>query len=45
MNRSGVGYQCSGNMSGWTKCPNSTTTPERKAFKVPTDLSEDYAFL
>ncbi|EFX75651.1 hypothetical protein DAPPUDRAFT_55885 [Daphnia pulex] len=43
--KSGMGYQCSGNMSGWTKCPNSTTTPERKPFKVPSDLSENYSFL
>lgn len=43
--RSGIGYQCSGNISGWTKCSHTTTTPERKAFKVPPELAEEYSFL
>ncbi len=43
--RSGVGYICSGNMTEWTKCPNTTTSPARKPFKVPPEFGEDFDFL
>lgn len=43
--RSGVGYQCQGNISEWAKCENSTLDPARAAFKVPKDLKEEYSFL
>ncbi len=33
--RSGVGYQCLGNVSEWTKCQEKTTEPARKEFKLP----------
>jgi len=33
--RSGVGYQCTGNISEWTKCQEKTDEPKRKAFKLP----------
>ena len=33
--RSGVGYQCHGDMSEWTKCQFKTQDPARKDFKLP----------
>jgi poly [ADP-ribose] polymerase len=42
---SGVGYQCRGNLTGWTKCQNTTLEPKRKPFKVPPELSSDHEFL
>ena len=38
--RSGVGYQCLGDMSEWTKCTNKTDDPERKPFVVPDEFKE-----
>ena len=43
--RSGVGYQCTGDMSEWTKCQYKTVLPKRKAFKVPGAFKETYNFL
>ncbi len=43
--RSGVGYQCMGDMSEWTKCQFKTEDPKRKAFKVPSEFKEAYSFL
>lgn len=33
--RSGVGYQCMGNISEWTKCQYKTLKPVRREFKIP----------
>ena len=43
--RTGVGYECTGNMSEWTKCPFKTKKPERRSFKCPSELAEAYSFL
>ena len=43
--RTGVGYECTGDMSEWTKCPFNTKTPERIPFKCPKELEEQYSFL
>lgn len=43
--RSGVGYQCTGNISEWAKCENRTLDPVRGTFRVPKDLKEKHAFL
>ncbi|PSN54639.1 Poly [ADP-ribose] polymerase [Blattella germanica] len=43
--RSGVGYQCMGDLTEWTKCQNKTLEPKRKPFKVPTELTEEFDFL
>jgi len=43
--RSGVGYECTGDMSEWTKCPNKTKTPDRKEFKVPKEFCVEFSFL
>ena len=43
--RSGVGYQCMGNISEWTKCQYKTTDPKRKEFKVPEEFRERFPFL
>ena len=43
--RSGVGYQCLGDLTEWTKCQNKTLEPKRKAFKVPPEISAEYKFL
>ncbi|XP_034248574.1 poly [ADP-ribose] polymerase [Thrips palmi] len=43
--RSGVGYQCLGNISEWAKCENRTLDPPRGTFRVPKDLKESYPFL
>lgn len=43
--RSGVGYQCMGNMSEWTKCQYKTDDPARKPFKVPSEYREKFDFL
>ena len=42
--RSGVGYQCSGNVSEWTKCQNKSNAPERIEFKLPKDFKARYDF-
>ncbi|CAL4248399.1 unnamed protein product, partial [Meganyctiphanes norvegica] len=41
----GIGYQCHGNLSEWTKCTNITLVPKRKEFKVPEELREAFPFL
>ena len=33
--RSGIGYQCTGNISEWTKCQYKSNDPQRKPFVVP----------
>lgn len=38
--RSGIGYQCIGDLNEFTKCLNTTDDPERVPFKVPRDLRE-----
>jgi NAD-dependent DNA ligase len=43
--RSGVGYQCMGNMSEWTQCQVKTLDPKRKTFKVPHEFKDQYDFL
>jgi poly [ADP-ribose] polymerase len=42
---SGVGYQCQGNLTEWTKCQNTTLEPKRKPFEVPPELSSEHEFL
>ena len=42
--RSGVGYQCMGNVSEWTKCQEVSFEPERKEFKLPKDYKADFDF-
>lgn len=39
--RSGVGYQCLGHISEYTKCMFVTQDPERVPFKVPNDFKEE----
>lgn len=39
------GYTCSGDLTEWTKCSNTTLNPERKPFKVPKGMAEDFDFL
>lgn len=43
--KTGVGYECTGSLSEWTKCPATTRQPPRKPFVVPRDLAEQYGFL
>ncbi|GLH03003.1 Poly [ADP-ribose] polymerase [Gryllus bimaculatus] len=43
--RSGVGYQCQGDLTEWTKCLNTVEEPKRKPFKVPRELADEYDFL
>ncbi|XP_043217135.1 poly [ADP-ribose] polymerase 1-like [Amphibalanus amphitrite] len=43
--RSGVGYQCVGQLTEWTKCTNVVKVPKRRLFKVPKELAEEYPFL
>jgi len=43
--RSGVGYQCIGNISEWTKCQYTTLTPARKPFEIPEELKKAHSFL
>lgn len=42
---SGVGYQCTGDLTEWTKCENTQLDPSKKKFKIPSDLKEDIPFL
>lgn len=39
------GYVCTGNVSEYTKCRTLVKNPERKPFKVPSELREEYPFL
>jgi len=41
---SASGYRCTGNVTEWTKCLYFTTTPGRRAFKIPKEF-HDVAFL
>jgi len=43
--RSGVGYQCQGDLTEWTKCQNVTLEPKRKPFRVPPAYSTSHEFL
>ncbi|KAJ9595723.1 hypothetical protein L9F63_013086 [Diploptera punctata] len=43
--RSGVGYQCLGDLTEWTKCQNKTLKPKRNPFKVPPELAAKHPFL
>ncbi|KAL1117298.1 hypothetical protein AAG570_004624 [Ranatra chinensis] len=43
--RTGIGYQCTGDMTEWTKCQNKEEYPKRREFKVPEELAEKYKFL
>merc|ERR1712223_394433 len=43
--RSGVGYQCTGNISEWTKCQFRTLEPKRKPFVVPKTYKNQFDFL
>lgn len=43
--RSGVGYQCCGDLTEWSKCSSVVDEPQRKPFKVPSELAETYSFL
>ena len=38
-------YQCTGNLSSWTKCTHYTTEPDRKAWVVPDELKEEGEFM
>ena len=33
-------YQCTGNISAWTKCTFATTEPERQKWVIPDDFLE-----
>ena len=35
-----VGYKCTGDISEWTKCTNSTKTPKRRPFKLATEMEQ-----
>ncbi|XP_037073152.1 poly [ADP-ribose] polymerase 1-like [Pollicipes pollicipes] len=43
--KSGVGYQCQGNLTEWTKCTNVEKEPKRRLFTVPKELADEYPFL
>ena len=43
--RSGVGYQCIGSLTEWTKCTNIVREPKRRLFTVPKELADEYPFL
>ncbi|MCG8621470.1 MAG: hypothetical protein MJE68_05635 [Proteobacteria bacterium] len=41
-------YQCTGNMSAWSKCAHSTDDPDRGPWVIPESLKEEeclYVFL
>ena len=42
--RSSAGYQCTGNVSEWTKCRHRTTKPERVEFKLPGSYRKQFDF-
>ena len=42
--RSGVGYECLGQMSEWTKCQVRTLSPKRKEFKLPEEFRNEFDF-
>jgi len=35
-------YRCTGDVTEWTKCSYSTTTPTRKVFDIPDDIKTEY---
>ncbi|CAH1168782.1 unnamed protein product [Phyllotreta striolata] len=39
------GYICTGDLTEWTKCQKMFKEPERKAFKVSSELKKNYPFL
>lgn len=41
----GIGYQCTGDLTEWTKCPNIEKEPKRTKFKIPESLQEEFSFL
>ncbi|XP_066991017.2 poly [ADP-ribose] polymerase [Anabrus simplex] len=43
--RSGVGYQCLGDLTDWSKCQHVVKEPKRVPFKVPKELKEEHSFL
>lgn len=43
--KSGVGYQCKGNLTEWTQCLKIEKAPKRKSFKIPKSFIEDYPAL
>lgn len=43
--RTGIGYQCTGDLTEWTKCPNVEKEPKRTKFKIPETLAEEFPFL
>ena len=43
--RSGAGYQCTGNISEWTRCQYRTSEPKRKPFVVPKVYKDQFDFL
>jgi poly [ADP-ribose] polymerase len=38
-------YRCTGNISEWTKCTNTTTEVYRSKWTIPKSLRDDYGFL
>ncbi|KAF6202111.1 hypothetical protein GE061_004509 [Apolygus lucorum] len=43
--RDGLGYQCSGNLTEWSKCTYVDKKPQRIKCKIPDGLLEKYSFL
>ncbi|CAF0974380.1 unnamed protein product [Adineta steineri] len=35
-------YRCTGDVTEWTKCSYTTTTPTRKLFDIPNDIKTEY---
>ncbi|XP_040581358.1 poly [ADP-ribose] polymerase 1 [Lepeophtheirus salmonis] len=38
------GYQCTGDISEWTRCVYKTHEPERTPFKIPQEFREEYSW-
>ena len=38
-------YQCTGNMSAWSKCAYTTSDPQRAKWVIPQELRDDVPFL
>lgn len=43
--KSGIGYECKGDVSEWAKCEEIVINPKRKKFVIPKDLKESDKFL
>lgn len=43
--QNGIGYQCTGDLTEWSKCSHIEEKPKRKEFKIPDDLKSSFAFL